>query len=41
MYMCVSEVKSMAKALRHLKVDLVLKIDATFHSCLDSCATRL
>ena len=28
MYRCVSDVKSMAKALRHLKVDLVLKIYA-------------
>ena len=32
MYRCVSEVKSMAKALRHLKVDLVLKIDASEQS---------
>ena len=31
------EVKSKAKALRHFKVDPVLKIYATFHNWLDLC----
>ena len=31
-----TEEKSKAKALQHIKVNLVFKIDATFHSNLDS-----
>ena len=33
----VTEVKSKAKALRHFKVDPILKIDAIFPTNLDLC----
>ena len=35
----ISELKSKAKALWHLKVDPDLKIDATFHNSQDLCDT--
>ena len=34
-----NKVKSMVRVLRHFKVDLVLKFDATFHCSLDMNVT--
>ena len=36
-YKLVSEVKSTSMAMRHCKLDPILKIYATFHSSLDLC----